>query len=160
MLVGSLGTLGVLAEVVLRVLPTPAEQWWLVGAEDPFAVRARLYRPSSVLWDGAHTWVLLEGHPADNAAEARALGASFATADAPPPVPAGGRLSVRPTELPGAVAGMAPGTFLAEVGVGVVHLTEPQPARLPHPSTAELHRRIKRTFDPRGRLNPGRMVLA
>jgi FAD/FMN-containing dehydrogenase len=55
---------------------------------------------------------------------------------------------------------MAPGSFLAEVGVGVVHVAEPVAVRLPHPSAAELHRRVKRTFDPRGRLNPGRMVLA
>ncbi|HWW53624.1 MAG TPA: FAD-linked oxidase C-terminal domain-containing protein, partial [Acidimicrobiales bacterium] len=158
--VGSLGTIGILAEVVLRVLPRPADHWWLVGDTNPLTMRAHLYRPSSILWDGERTWVLLEGNPADLAAEARALGPSFATADGPPPFPSGGRLSVRPSELARAVAGMAPGTFVAEVGVGVVHVEEHVAVRLPHPSAAELHRRVKRTFDPRGRLNPGRMVLA
>src|SRR4051794_831612 len=83
-LVGSVGTLGFLAEVVLRAQPLPAVRRWLVGEDDPFAVRHRLFRPSSILWDGTRTWVLVEGHEADVAAEAAALGTAF-TAVAEPP---------------------------------------------------------------------------
>ena len=161
LLVGSLGTIGVLAEVVLRVVPQVEESRWLCShVADPFDVRARLHRPSSILWDGTSTWVLLEGHAADVTAERAVLGPTFADVDGPPALPTGGRLSLRPSEL----AGLAPhiggerGEFVAEVGVGVVHTTEPVARREPHPSTVELHRRVKETFDPRGRLNPGRKV--
>src|SRR3954470_25022616 len=74
LLVGSLGTLGFLAEVVLRAQPLPQQSVWLAGDDEPFAVRDRLFRPSSILWDGARTSVLLEGLAADVDAERRALG--------------------------------------------------------------------------------------
>ena len=69
LLVGSLGTLAFLGDVILRTRPRPAVQQWLAGAADPFAVRRRLYRPASILWDGVTTWVCLEGHPTDVLAE-------------------------------------------------------------------------------------------
>src|SRR3954454_22048892 len=73
--VGSLGTLGVIAEVVLRTRPVPACSRWFAGpGVDPFALVQRLYRPSSVRWDGTTTWLLLEGHPADVAAQAQLAG--------------------------------------------------------------------------------------
>ena len=54
-------------------------------AADPFALRRDLYRPSCLLWDGTRTHVLLEGIPADVAAErARIDGAEAATAPALP----------------------------------------------------------------------------
>jgi sorbitol/mannitol transport system permease protein len=46
-------------------------------------------------------------------------------------------------------------SFLAEVGVGVVHLPEPAPVPPVDPAVAELHGRLKASFDPTGRLNPG-----
>jgi FAD/FMN-containing dehydrogenase len=49
---------------------------------------------------------------------------------------------------------------VAEIGVGIVHRDEPQPARTVSPEVAELHHRLKQSFDPAGRLNPGRDVLA
>ena len=158
LLVGSLGTIGFLAEVVLRALPRPAASCWLVGQGEPGEVRRRLFRPSSVLWDGAQVWVLLEGHPADVAAERAALGGQFHETDGPPPRPAGARLSVRPSSIIAAVGDAQPGSFVAEIGVGTVHFREPGPPGQPDPSTAELHARVKRAFDPTGRLNPGRAV--
>jgi len=154
LLVGSLGTLGVLAEVVLRCRPLPAASRWLRGTADPFGVLRRLHRPSAILWDGATTWVLLEGDGADVDAEERALGPDFVETDGPPALPSGSRQSVRPSALRGLT-----GAFVAEVGVGVVHRADPSLPPAPDPSTVELHRRIKLLFDPRGRLNPGRSVL-
>ncbi|MBO0729019.1 MAG: FAD-binding protein, partial [Acidimicrobiaceae bacterium] len=62
LLVGSLGTLGLLGEVVLRCLPVPqVTRWWASRSADPFDTWAALYRPSAVLWDGTSTWVALEG---------------------------------------------------------------------------------------------------
>ena len=48
------------------------------------------------------------------------------------------------------------GTFVAEVGVGIVHLAEPPLPRVLDPAVAALHQRLKAGFDPTGRLNPGR----
>src|SRR4051794_24894267 len=98
LLVGSLGTLGFIAEVVLRAQPRPNEQRWYRGTADPFETRKRLYRPSSILWDGTTTWVLLEGHPADVDREAAALGPGFSAVDEAPPLPTY-RRSLRPAEL-------------------------------------------------------------
>jgi glycolate dehydrogenase FAD-binding subunit len=161
LLVGSLGTIGLLAEVVLRVRPRPPVAIWLRGAvDDPDHLRRILLRPSSILWDGATTWVLLEGHAADVDAEIKALGTEFAPVGHPPPLPSGGRWSVAPSTIHEVVTGFRPGTFLAEVGVGTVHVSTPTPQPAPpvSPATAALHRRIKANFDPTGRLNPGRTV--
>lgn len=153
LLVGSLGTVGILAEVVLRVRPRPAASRWLRGAADPFAIRSRLHRPMSILWDGTTTWVLLEGHPADVDADVAALGPAFTEVEGPPSLPSRGRESLRPSALRALT-----GEFVAEVGVGVVHRPHPVARRSPDPSTVALHRRIKALFDPTGRLNPGRSV--
>ncbi|MHB1534253.1 MAG: FAD-binding oxidoreductase, partial [Acidimicrobiales bacterium] len=57
LLVGSLGTLGGLGEVVLRCVPRPeVARWWARPDADPFALFAALYRPAALLWDGTTTW--------------------------------------------------------------------------------------------------------
>src|SRR6185436_6951200 len=61
LLVGSRGTLGFLGDVILRTRPRARCEQWFCGAAAPDEVVAALYRPASVLWDGATTWVLLEG---------------------------------------------------------------------------------------------------
>jgi glycolate oxidase FAD binding subunit len=96
LIVGSVGTLGLLAEVVLRTRPRPASERWLAGEADPFALAARLHRPAAVLWDGTTTWVLLDGQPADVDAQARLTGLD--DADGPPPLPPH-RWSLRPSAL-------------------------------------------------------------
>ena len=154
--VGSIGTLGFLAEVVLRCSPKPPVAQWLRSADgaDPFAARDRLFRPSTILWDGTTTWVLLEGHAADVAAEREALGPGWAETEGPPSLPTGGRRSVRPSEL----RDLQGSAFVAEVGVGTIHVGGPVPAASVDPSTTELHRRVKAAFDPTNRMNPGRIV--
>ena len=155
LLVGSLGTLGLLAEVILRTLPMPPAAQWLEGDGDPFAAFDLLYRPSSVLWNGSHTWILLEGDPSDVAAEtAKVEPLGFGPAASGPHVPAGGRESMRPSDLRALVG--TGGEWLAEVGVGLLHRAEPVDARTVAPANAALMTELKQKLDPAGRLNPGR----
>lgn len=162
LLVGSLGTLGLLAEVVLRTYPLPREARWLRSARDgagglaALDAASALYRPSSVLWDGAQVWVLLEGHPADVDGQAAALGQGWEPVAAPPVAPGPGRTSMDPAALVAWASGRHPGSFLAEVGVGVVHGPAPGPRPEPAAAVRDIARRLKLRFDPSGRLNPGR----
>jgi FAD/FMN-containing dehydrogenase len=147
LLVGSRGTLGFLGEVILRTRPRPAEsRWYRIACSDPASLFGRLYRPTSMLWDGTEAWVLLEGHGAD--LDAAAGTHRLAPCDGPPELPAPRRL-VAPRQVP-----TLAGSFIAEVGVGVVHGDCTVPPDLPKQPSA-LTRRIKHEFDPGGRLNPG-----
>lgn len=155
-LVGSLGTIGFLAEVVLRCQPRPpVSSWFRSGRADPFDVRRRLFRPSSILTDGQTTWVLLEGRSPDVEAELERLNGDWHPAEGPPPLPSGGRESLPPSALR-----TLEGQYLAEIGVGTVHRPHPVPAVSVHGRAAELQRRVRDAFDPSRRLNPGRMEEA
>ncbi len=151
LLVGSKGTLGFIGSVILRTRPLPAASQWLCSTDDPRKILAALFRPVSVLWDGESTWALLEGHPDDIAEQAQRTG--MAPAAGPPPLPKAHRWSLAPSALH-TLTGTS--GFVAEIGVGIVHHTEPAPARLLEPAVVALHRRIKNEFDPTGRLNPSR----
>jgi glycolate oxidase FAD binding subunit len=50
--------------------------------------------------------------------------------------------------------------FVAEIGVGVVHHSQPAPTRAVDATVRALHDRIRHEFDPTARLNPGVDVLA
>jgi FAD/FMN-containing dehydrogenase len=152
LLVGSWGTLGFLGEVILRTRPRARGAQWFVAETDPIETYTRLYRPTSVLWDGATTWVLLEGDPRDVEEAAVAIGLD--PVDGPPPLPTGGRWSIPPGEI-----SSLRGAFVAEVGVGVVHHSEPAPPVEVTEPVRAVSRRIKQNFDPTGRLNPGLDVL-
>jgi len=156
LLVGSHGTLGFLGDVILRTRPRPVNEQWFRTDRDPWGVLGDLYRPTSVLWDGATTWALLDGHPAD--VEERAASAGMDATDGPPPLPDAARWSLPAAEL-AVLRDHEPGTFVAEIGVGIVHHTRPAPVGVPDGAVADLHHRIKAEFDPTGRLNPGVAVL-
>ncbi len=157
LMVGSLGTLGCLAEVILRTNPIPAESRWLQTGADPFDVFDALLAPSAILWDGETTWVHIEGHGADVDAESARVGdlGSTEPVDGPPAKPGDQRWSVPPADLRRAQQ-LCDGPFLASVGVGTIWTAQPQPARDLSPAVTEIHDRMKLLFDPYGRLNPGR----
>ena len=152
LLVGSRGTLGFLGDVILRTRPLPRSSTWLTSDRDPLELLERVHRPVSILWDGTTTWVRLDGDPADVATTSAGLGLVEVTG--PPPLPTGHRWSVPPSRLVTSLA-VTRGSFVAEIGIGVVHHTEPAPVSTPDAPVVELHRRIKRQFDPTGRMNPG-----
>jgi glycolate oxidase FAD binding subunit len=125
LLVGSLGTLGVLVQVTLRCQPRPVVARWCGTDTDPFALRRALHRPSSLLWDGTTSHVLLEGVPADVDDErGRIDRATDADAPAWPEGPHRGRVSVRPGALRELARALdrTDTRWLAEVGVGTVHV--------------------------------------
>ena len=163
LLVGSLGTLGLVGEVLLRTLPVgEVERWVRVEGADPRSVlECRTAR--SVLWDGTSVWALLGGYGVDVdddlARLTEASGEPPAEVDGPPELPPH-RWSCTPAEaLCFDERNGAGGAFVAEIGVGVVHASEAQPPRTTEPRVAELNRRFKERFDPTGRLNPGRDPL-
>ena len=161
LLVGSLGTIGLLAEVVLRTRPVPVVGCWLWShGADPWAARDVVYRPAAILWDGTSVWVRLEGDPDDVEVGRSALCrlGDWEEVEGPPVLPAE-RWSLPPGELRSRPAAECGPEWVAEIGVGTVHATRPQPPRPVPAAIVELHRRVKYGFDPTGRLAPGRSVL-
>jgi glycolate oxidase FAD binding subunit len=184
--VGSLGTLGVLTQVTLRTQPRPVCSRWSASPEPPDALAARLYRPTTLAWDGERTVVGLEGHPDDVGEQERAAGLSPGAAPVWPAGPHRGRISVRPGSLLVLTRrlGDVDCTWLAEGGVGTVHVAAPTEAGLAAaravaedaggwllreagapgldpfgraPANLPLLARIREAFDPAGKLNPGRL---
>lgn len=185
--VGSLGTLGVIVQVTLRTQPRSECSSWSVGNSAPEWLRAHLFRPVCLAWDGRRTHVLLEGHPDDVAAEVAS--ASLEPVDGPPSWPADshrGRASVRPAAIAslGSRLDALDCTWLAEDGVGTVHIGTATEAALGEariaveaesgwmlreagapgldpfgrtPANLDVMSRIKDAFDPAGKLNPGRL---
>jgi glycolate oxidase FAD binding subunit len=157
LLVGSLGTLGLLGEVTLRTRPQPETSAWFSGDADRHAVLAALYRPASVLWDGRATWVLLEGYGVDVDAESRRIAQlGLRPCAGPPTLPPERWVTTPAHALEFALQHRDAGPFVAELGVGIVHASAPQPAAPRTPGTEALQRRLRDAFDPTRRLNPGR----
>ena len=146
LLVGSLGTLALVGRVILRTRPVPARSLWLVGEAEPERVLDATYRPSCVLWDGVRTSVLLEGHGEDVDETAGRLALLGLTATEPPVLPPGR----------GRWTGRLPSGGVLEVGSGVVHQTDDGGPPTVSDGVRRLAGRMRASFDPSGRLNPGR----
>ena len=163
LLVGSLGTLGLLGEVTLRTVPIgEVERWVRLDGADPRDVRSACRAALSILWNGASTWVLLSGYGIDtddDLARLAALnGAEPADVSDPPDLPRH-RWSLTPKQAASFSETEGTAAFVAEIGVGVVHAAIPQPPKTPDASVVALNRRFKERFDPANRLNPGRDPL-
>jgi glycolate oxidase FAD binding subunit len=189
LMVGSMGTLGVLLDVTLRTRPVEDVAVWCATAECLDDVPVELFRPACVACDGAKTYVLLEGHAEDVAAQRRAAGLR----DSDPPELAEGLHLGRVSIAPGRLAALCddlrsvPVRWLAELGVGTVHVGADTPEELASARAvaerlggwmlrergareldpfgvalpnAAIMARIKAALDPDGRLNPGRLPLA
>jgi glycolate oxidase FAD binding subunit len=160
LIVGSLGTLGLIGEVILRTNPIPPISRWVVSSDsDPFMVLPTAARPSTVLWDGTLTFVELEGYAPDVQTQLNALGAIgyWAEAAGPPELPAH-RWSLRPSDLRH-LEQYALGPFVACAGAGTVFASVPQPLRAPSVAILALAERVKQQFDPTKRLSPGRNAM-
>lgn len=167
LIVGSLGTLGLTGEVILRTNPIPATTVLLSSPDvDPFAIADTVLRPTVILWDGTTTWVELAGHDDEVAGERTKLDAigSFAETADLPSLPSE-RWSLAPAELKAlrtndaATPRFDTGAFVASIGTGTVFADQAQPRREVSAGVLLLHERMKKEFDPTGRLNPGRNPL-
>lgn len=157
LMVGALGTLGLIAEVILRTNPIPAVSVWMESDDvDPFAAHRLVRQPSAVLWDGCRTWIELEGHEPDVEAERRDLErvGSWTDTPGPPPLPPH-RWSLPPADLR-SLDSHDTGDLIASIGVGTLFASKPQPTTPIPAALRELSARVKHGFDPTGRLNPGR----
>jgi len=155
LLVGSLGRFGCIAEVILRCLPIPETTRWLSGSADPFDIYSKLYRPSTILWDGDQVWVCLEGVVSDVDAESALLGLDEVAG--PPTLPAGRRISLEPKSLKGLVVNDT--HWIAEIGVGIVHTDTADVGWQVAEPTRSIMLDLENRLDPSGRLNPGRQVV-
>jgi FAD binding domain len=159
LLVGSLGRLASLGEVLLRTRPLPPVSRWSAGDIDPSAISATTLRPACHLWDGTRRWVLLQGHPADVETAVQLLASSGGEEVDGPPVLPPHRWSVDPATVDDLVTGSS-SRIVAEVGIGTLHCDAQQPSRDVTRAVREVHDRLVTLCDPHGRLNPGRDPLA
>ncbi|MGB3733394.1 MAG: FAD-binding protein [Ilumatobacter sp.] len=155
--VGARGTLGLFGDVILRTRPVPRHSGWYTSDRDPSELLSDIYRPVALLWDGDATHVRLDGDDADIGVAVERF--ELQEAAGPPALPGPYRWSVAPSMAIEAARSVA-GSFVVELGVGVVHHSAPGEHHAPDVAKRELHDRIKQQFDPTGRLNPGVDPLA
>ena len=146
LLVGSLGTLALVGRVILRTRPSPEAFAWMSGAVGTPEVVGALYRPATVLWDGIATTVRVEGYGEDVNEEVGRLQMLGMVATGEPLLP---RERDRWT-------GVLPVGGILEVGAGVVHRPDAPESGKVAIGVRALGERLRDSFDPTRRLNPGR----
>ena len=147
LLVSSLGTLALMGVVTLRTRPKPEIGVWLTG-ELPFEEIMRCcYRPASVLHDGSKTFVLVEGYEKDVEKEKASLEKiGMVVLDRELEIPPLQRGATREDLNVG---------FL-DLQIGAVYSNDTHCNIEVSEEVERLSNRIKKNFDPTGRLNPGR----
>ena len=160
LLVGSLGTIGLMGEAILRTNPLPAVRRCFQSVDvNPSEVRDVLHTASLILFNGERTMVELEGNALDLEAELKVLSriGSWEEVNELPELPVH-RWSLRPSESV-AFDFASNGPAEAVLGVGMVFASTPQPPSDIDPVLQKLNDAIKQQFDPTGRLNPGRTAV-
>lgn len=164
LLVGSLGTLGFIAEVVLRATPCPSSSFWMKGpaildTSPRGDALALVHAPGSVVATADATYVLLEGHEEDTAVGSAQLTKHGFALTPQVPLLHTHRWSVRRGDE--AAAGRRSGQpFCALVGTGVVTSAVPGSKPNVDAGARRMNMNIQAAFDPTGRMNPGRDVLS
>jgi glycolate oxidase FAD binding subunit len=163
LLTGSLGTLGVITQVALKVRPLPKAAVTLVTSEGGLELGARLldalWQPAAVLAEPDRVCVRLEGWPAEvaeQAATVRALTACDETdepllpgVDLFPGAPVVLEVGVVPSKLPEALAGVD--TFRASLGVGLAWVPVPPAGDMSTRVDTVVECRAERASPPRPR---------
>jgi len=160
LMVGSLGTLGMIAETTLRTNPIPDVSTWITASsKNPQIIFNALYKPSAVLWDGETIWVHLEGHVSDVENQRKNLFTlgNFEEVEDAPGLPRY-RWSMKPSDLV-QINREETGNFVASIGVGTLWADRPQPRKPIDLISERITKELKYQFDPHGRLNPGRTFL-
>ncbi len=109
---GSWGSVGIVAEVTLKLRPIPPRSAWFTTDRPAFAVLSELYRPAAVVTTPEGTFVHLEEHPDDLLAQATAAGLEAAD---PPRWPTTARAALDPARL-AELTSWAPTAGLAYAG--------------------------------------------
>ena len=163
--VGTFGVFGFMGEVILRTRPLPLDsRWYDIPVDDPDRLAvlvSHLYRPSSILWDGTCVHLCLEGHPLDIddcISNVRSVGFVPLESTEPDLGSVPHRWSTHPTDALLTVA-RRPGTCSTEIGVGIVHDSQPAPPAVTDPMSLTVTRRLLDEFNPGRLLNPGLVAL-
>ena len=200
LIAGSMGTLGVIAEVTLKVLPKPVAEQTLCFAYDEARTLTKLNQwggeplpVSASFWHAGQLWLRLSGARAAVDAACRKLGGDVAVnaekhwnfvreqTHAAFAAPMLWRLALPSTTPPLALDGLCAiewgggqrwyagdlpeaRAVAAQLGGHAVLYRAPESRRCLEgafaplaPGLLALHQRIKKTFDPKGILNPGRL---
>ncbi len=150
LLVGSLGTLGLIGRVILRTRPRPEKSVWLQGELRPEEVRRMCFQPSSLLWDGEATFVQLEGYGIDvdlEVSQLKSVGFEERGNECPIKVPRFRHKFSNRSCLDGGVADIHSSILYTNTEASIPQYPE---------EVLCLGAKVRDTFDPTGRLNPGR----